>query len=97
MTRQEMLLVQLMEEAAEVVQGVSKCLRFGTAHEWPAHERSAEYRLSQELIDLLALVEMCQAEGILSPWPDELSSFKVAKKLKVEKYLLLSAELGKLT
>lgn len=52
MTRQEMLLVQLMEEAAE---------------------------------------------GILSPWPDELSSFKIAKKLKVEKYLLLSAELGKLT
>lgn len=97
MTRQDMLLVQLMEEAAEVVQGVSKCLRFGTAHEWPAHERSAEYRLSQELIDMLALIEMCQAEGILSPWPQDVRSHIAAKKEKVEKYLLLSAELGKLT
>jgi len=97
MTRQELLMVQLMEEAGEIVQGASKCLRFGTAHEWPAHEKTAEYRLTQELIDLLAIVEMCQTEGIISPWPQDISERMELKRLKVEKYLLLSTELGKVS
>jgi hypothetical protein len=97
MIRQEMLLVQLMEEAAEVVQGISKCLRFGTNHEWPAGERTAEYRLIQELIDLMALVEMCQEEGMVGPWPTELRSFIECKKQKVEKYMAMSIELGKVS
>ena len=86
-----------MEEAAEVVQGASKCLRFGTAHEWPAHERSAESRLLQELIDLRAIVQMCQDEDILGLWPGDLPDRLAAKKEKVEKYLLISQELGKLS
>lgn len=97
MTRKEMLLVQLMEEAAEVVQGVSKCLRFGTNHEWPALEKTAEYRLMTELIDLSTLVKMCRDEGVIEKLPVDYKERMDAKKLKVEKYLLLSAELGKLT
>ena len=97
MTRQDLLLVQTMEEAAEVVQGVSKCLRFSTAHEWPALDKTAEARLIQEIVELLTLVEMCQKENVLSPWPEDLEERKAAKRAKVEKYLTLSTELGKLS
>jgi len=97
MTRQEMLLVQLMEEAGEVIQGVSKVLRFGTNHTWPALDKSAEYRLSQELIDLLALIEMCQYEGIISPWPIDILTCIQEKKIKVEMYMKMSQELGKVS
>ncbi len=97
MTRSEMLLVQLMEEAGEVVQGASKCLRFGTNHTWPALEKTAEYRLGSELIDLLALIEMCQAEGYISPWPSDVRERITAKKAKVEKYMSMSVDLGKVS
>jgi len=97
MTRREMLLVQLMEEAAEVAQAASKCLRFGTNHTWPAHEGTAEFRLTSEVWDLLTLVNLCQLEGTIAPHPVDLPLIMQMKKEKVEKYLLLSAELGKLT
>lgn len=97
MTRQEILLVQLMEEAAEVVQGVSKCLRFGTNHEWPALEKTAEFRLIQELLELLTMIEMCQQENVLSPWPHDTRQRMDAKREKVEKYIAMSIELGKVS
>jgi len=97
MTRSEALLVQLMEEASEVAQGASKCLRFGTNHTWPALEKTAEYRLTQELIELLAMIEMCQGEGIISPWPHDTRQRMDAKRAKVEKYMAMSVELGKVS
>ena len=101
MDRREMLLIQLMEEAGEVVQASSKVLRFGTNHTWPVDgeklAKTAESRLTQELIDLLALVELCQFEGFLSPWPLDIRERIDAKKLKVAKYMELSIELGKVS
>lgn len=38
MNKQEYLLQCLAEEASEVVQAVSKCLRFGLNNEWPGYE-----------------------------------------------------------
>jgi len=97
MTRKEMLLVQLMEEAAEVVQGASKCLRFGTNHEWPSLEKTAEYRLMTELIDLSTLVKMCRDEGVIEQLPVDYKERMEAKEAKVNKYMQLSTELGKIT
>lgn len=97
MTRKEMLLVQLMEEAAEVVQGVSKCLRFGTSHTWPALEKTAEYRLMTELIDLSTLVKMCRDEGVIGQLPVDYKERMEAKRAKVEKYMAMSVELGKVS
>lgn len=97
MTRKEMLLVQLMEEAAEIVQGVSKCLRFGTNHQWPALEKTAEYRLMSELIDLSTLVEMCREEGVIGPTPADFEERMDAKRAKVNKYMQISVELGKVS
>jgi hypothetical protein len=98
--RQEMLLIQLMEEAGEVVQAASKVLRFGPTHTWPNHEGAASQRLENEIIDLMALVSMLQDEGILAQWTcsvwgaDMWERIQV-KERKVNLYMETSKELGR--
>ena len=93
MNRQEHLMTILTEECSEVQQAVTKTLRFGLDEGRDIECTNAE-RLRAELNDLLAMVEMLEAEGIdLSP--DH--SHRAAKKAKVEKYLLYSAECGTLS
>lgn len=97
MTRQEALLVQIMEEASEVSKCASKCLRFGEHHAQFGYERTAAARLIEELIDLWAVVQMGQTEQIVNPWPDNLQERMDTKKAKVEKYLKISQELGRVS
>lgn len=100
MDRREMLLIQLMEEAGEVVQAVSKVLRFGVHHTWPVGEdklaKTAEARLSNEIVDFMALVAMCQEENILRNWNKEFVEGIQVKKNKVELYMGMSKKLERM-
>ena len=88
MTRLEQLMVILIEECAEVQQATTKALRFGL---YETHNGLAinVLRLREEVNDLLAVLEMLEADGIY------LSADSILiqeKKDKVEKYLLYSAK-----
>jgi hypothetical protein len=100
MDRREMLLIQLMEEAGEVVQAASKVLRFGTNHTWPAGPekllKTAEYRLSNEIIDFMALFAMLQDEGVVSKWGTDFADRIQQKRMKVELYLDMSKNLERM-
>jgi hypothetical protein len=95
MTRNEALLTQLAEEASEVAQAASKCNRFGVEHTWHTHVGTAERRLFQEYVEVVAVMEMCIDAGLVTPYSTEeyFAAIK-AKREKVEKYLKVSMELG---
>lgn len=102
MTRKDLLLIQLGEEACEISQAVSKQLRFGPNNKYPTQDdESAGNRVVTELIDLFALIDMCCDEGIipseiLSDF-DKVMELMELKKQKVEKYLEYSRDKGILT
>jgi hypothetical protein len=86
MNRREHLLVILGEECSELHKETCKILRFGFNQDnW--------MRLQQEYNDLIALIDMLKDEGIVVYEHDDMQSLK---RLKVEKYLLESKELGTL-
>lgn len=90
MTREEHLLTCAMEEAVEVAQRICKTLRFGLLEVQPGQELSNRMRIRQELTDLLAVLEMIDA-NIVQIHPDDID----AKKVKVEHYLAYSRECGR--
>jgi len=92
MNRKEHLMTILTEECAEVQQAVTKALRFGLNEGRDIETTNAD-RLKAELNDLWAIVEMLNAEGFDLHLDTVL---REAKKHKVEKYLLYSAECGTL-
>lgn len=59
------ILTILIEEAAEVQQRATKLLRFGRDEVQPGQDLSNRERLSNELGDMAALVEMAIAEGLV--------------------------------
>lgn len=77
---QSELLIVLIEECAEVQQRATKMLRFGTQEVQPGHHLSADLRLSNEVGDLLAIVDLLKSENLLSH-----KTIEQAKKLKTEK------------
>jgi NTP pyrophosphatase (non-canonical NTP hydrolase) len=86
-TREEHLLVILMEECAEVAQAASKALRFGLHHDEPGYGNNRE-RIRQEYSDLCALADML---GLVRD--QNLIDAKIAK---VEAHLGYSAKCGTL-
>lgn len=91
MNRQELLLVQLSEECSEVAQNISKALRFGTDEVYHKLTLTNSQRVTQEMQDLIAVFELLVEEDILPG----LNLYKITeKKIKVEKYLQYSKELG---
>ncbi len=101
MNRAEMLLTQLQEECAEVIQEVSKSKRFGLHEVYTgpgATGLSNIQRVYREVIDVLAIIEMLQEDQVLvGPTMSEASDLMNAKKEKVERLLLYSKECGRLT
>lgn len=95
MTRVQLLLVQLAEEAAEVQQEIAKALRFGPEEIMTGQSLTNVERIDLELADMLALIEMLKAEGIFKMMdPFTLNRRVNGKKEKVEHYLKFSAECG---
>jgi NTP pyrophosphatase (non-canonical NTP hydrolase) len=74
--REVMLIAQ--EECAEVTQAISKVFRFGldASH----NERTNKQRLTEEVGDLLCMIELMMAKGLMDPM-----EVLDAKKNKYEK------------
>lgn len=70
----------LQEEAAEVIQAVSKIRRFGIDNSKPGTEYTNREHLEEELGDLLAMIDILQINNVVS-W----SKLHTAKRAKIEK------------
>lgn len=70
----------LMEEAAEIIQAISKIFRFGLKTEWKG-ETNQEH-LEEELGDLLCMVEILESQGVISKENLEIAKLKKYEKLK---------------
>lgn len=88
MKRQEHLLIILAEECAEVAQRASKALRFGLNEIEPGQLLTNHQRLCEEMSDLWAAADMLKLEGDRER--------AIAKKHKVEEFLVRSRILGTL-
>jgi len=93
--RKEYLLVQAGEEAAELIQELSKCLRFGPYEIYEKDCRTNAVRVIDEFNDLLALLEMLVDEGILPCNLIRGSNIKM-KKNKVKHYMEYAVKCGTL-
>lgn len=78
-TREILLILQ--EEGAEVIQAVSKCMRFGPDQMKPGKERTNISMLEEEIGDFLAMVELLTDLGI----GVTVEGLQQAKKNKFEK------------
>lgn len=93
MNRAEYLLVQAGSEGNEVAHRASKALHFGLQEVQPGKDMTNAQRLAQEYVDLVAVMEMLEEEGLIRiPTGAELASMVAAKKAKVEKFIRYAAE-----
>jgi len=96
MNRQEMLLIILQEELAEVSKEVSKVLRFGkdeicSIPSINPDKLTNSQRVTLEVADLFGVLEMLRDEGVIEyPMLYDIRN----KKSKVEMYLKVSKELN---
>lgn len=94
MTKNENLLVTLMEECSELQQAVSKALRFGMSNYHPSEpDRTNEVDIMTEYYQLISVMEMLIMSGVLH---DDVpaSDIKNKKRTNVEKYQVVSKQLG---
>ena len=63
LTREEYYLLLLAEEATEVAQAASKCIRFGASHQYAGYDRSNIANLKLELNDMLCMIEELEKLG----------------------------------
>ena len=76
MDRLHEILVITQEEAAEVIQVISKCIRFGMD--------GNKEKLTQEVGDLLCMVDLLLDQGVIDPL--EVSNAKEIKAEKLKKW-----------
>lgn len=89
MNRVEYLLTQASSECCEVAHRMSKALAFGLGESQAGQEETNAQRVVGEYMDLLAVMEMLQEEGLLQmPSEEEQARLKALKKAKVEKYMV---------
>lgn len=70
----------LQEEAAEVIQAVSKIRRFGAGNHKHGETQTNLEHLEEELGDMLAMIDILCSMGVV-----ELDNLRVAKLAKIEK------------
>jgi NTP pyrophosphatase (non-canonical NTP hydrolase) len=70
----------LQEEAAEVIQAVSKIRRFGVDNSKPDTEYTNRQHLEEELGDMLAMIDILMINDVVS-W----ANLHRAKRAKIEK------------
>lgn len=96
MTKNENLLVTLMEECAELQQAVSKALRFGMDGCRPVNtERNNERDIMFEYYQLVSVMEMLISGNVLHEFSvaDE-ALVKIQKKINVAQYQEISESAG---
>lgn len=95
MKREDVLLLKLAEECAEVQQRAAKLLQFGRLEVEPGQMFCNARRLRDEVNDLLTVIEMLEQENLLLiSSPEELAVHKEEKRKKIERYLTYSQQLG---
>lgn len=97
MTKQQFLLMKLAEECAEVAQRAIKQIQFGRLEVQEGQELSNGQRLTNELLDLEIIKDLLEAEFEIPGWT--YSQYREAtekKKIRLQKYLYLSAQLKQL-
>ena len=77
------ILIILQEEAAEVIQEISKIFRFGI-DELHRDGMTHRQKLTEELGDLLTMIDLLKDHRVVDPVPVELA--KQAKIQKLKKY-----------
>ena len=70
----------LQEEAAEVIQAVSKISRFGIDNFKPGKPKTNREHLEEELGDMLAMIDILLEKSVVS-----LEHLEIAKRAKIEK------------
>jgi NTP pyrophosphatase (non-canonical NTP hydrolase) len=75
------LVCKLQEEAAEVIQAVSKINRFGEANKHPDRTTNNKQELIQELEDFLAILAVLEQMGWLDLTPSRQNIANKAKAL----------------
>ena len=70
----------LQEECAEVIQAVSKIRRFGIDNLKPGKPKTNREHLEEEVGDMLAMVDIMLANGIVTA-----EHLEIAKRAKIEK------------
>ena len=94
MKRTQLLLIKLMEEAAEIQQAASKSLQFGWWNHHPDRpDTNNMQELSKECGDIRGVMEMLADEAAID-W-EMMQVAEKEKPAKVEKYLKLSAEIAR--
>jgi len=73
------LLFILCEECGEVVQGISKCERFGYENRHRSDFTNAE-KVGLEMADLIAVYEMLVDEGVFPKVEDDVMRERIANK-----------------
>lgn len=91
MNRKEYLLVVLAEECAEVIKNTSKALRFGLDDFGPNKKETNSQQITNELADVIGIMEMLIDEGLILP-PEQLAVSD--KKRKVEEYIKYARNKG---
>lgn len=92
MNRSEYLLTCLTEECAEVQQAVAKALRFGLDDGYPGRDTTNAQDIASECVDILAIIELLQSEGLI----EIIGPTTSKKKMKVLHYMEYSKERGTL-
>ena len=98
MDKQQHLLACVAEEAGEIAQVCGKALRFGLLSDYTG--TTNEKLLLKEVMDLLAVLEMMVAAGVLNSdaiSAEDCTKHTDAKKAKVEKYMECARAQGILT
>jgi NTP pyrophosphatase (non-canonical NTP hydrolase) len=70
----------LQEEAAEVIQAVSKCYRFGLDNYKPGKPKTNRQHLEEEIGDLLAMIDILQKMDEIS-----FNNIEAAREAKIDK------------
>lgn len=96
MTKLDHYFTCLSEEAAEIIQATSKCLRFGEKDGYPNTNRTNITDLTNEINDVLAVVELLSENGIFFEGLFDRKAID-AKKERVKKWLLHSEKMGRLS
>lgn len=73
----------LMEEAAEIIQEVTKALRFGIEHRHPAKDYDAMDGLSREIGQLVAMIRILRRAGLLRDPAMEAGTDEKFEKLRI--------------
>lgn len=63
--KQREILLIAQEECAEVTQAISKTFRFGLTESY--NDKTNQERLEEEVGDLVCMIELMQATGIIDP------------------------------